>query len=266
MKNILPSIICLFFIIKATAQESRKFFYATIQDEVSTVPNAHIINLNTKQGTFTNNNGEFRILAKANDTIQITFVGYETKKFMVGVNHFGIQENSILLKKVPIELDEVEVKKHNLLGYISSDSKHIKSEKEINAETLKLPFAGSRILTPAERRLYTGMGGRPMKLEGLGFVLSTDYIINSISGRLRKLKKNKAIEDREKRIENIRSNYHILIQHELNILKEDIDRFIHFAESADDFTPFYLHNEVTMIEFLQKKAEVFKKLNPKTYN
>lgn len=266
MKNILPSIICLFFIIKATAQENRKFFYATIQDEVSAVSNAHIINLNTKQGTFTNNNGEFRILAKANDTIQITFVGYETKKFVVGVNHFGIQENNILLKKVPIELDEVEVKKHNLLGYISSDSKHIKSEKEINAETLKLPFAGSRILTPAERRLYTGMGGRPMKLEGLGFVLSTDYIINSISGRLRKLKKNKAIEDREKRIENIRSNYHILIQHELKILKEDIDKFIYFAESTDDFTPFYLHNEVTMIEFLQKKAEVFKKLNPKKYN
>ncbi|WP_047789564.1 carboxypeptidase-like regulatory domain-containing protein [Tenacibaculum mesophilum] len=258
MKNILPSIICLFFIIKATAQESRKFFYATIQDEVSTVPNAHVINLNTKQGTFTNDNGEFRILAKANDTIQITFVGYKTKKFVVGVNHFGIQENNILLKKVPIELDEVEIKKHNLLGYISSDSKHIKSEKVINAETLKLPYAGSRILTPAERRLHTATtspGGIPL-----------DPLLNWISGRLKKLKKFKAIEDKEKRIENIRSNYHILIQHELNILKEDIDRFIYFAESADDFNTLYLNNEVAMITFLQKKSDEFKKLNPKKYN
>ncbi|AZJ31818.1 CarboxypepD_reg-like domain-containing protein [Tenacibaculum mesophilum] len=258
MKNILPSIICLFFIIKATAQESRKFFYATIQDEVSTVPNAHVINLNTKQGTFTNDNGEFRILAKANDTIQITFVGYETKKNVVGVNHFGMQENYIQLKKVPIELDEVAIKKHNLLGHISSDTKHIKSEKEINAETLNLPFAGSRILTPAERRLHTATssyGG-----------IAIDPLLNWISGRLKKLKKLKAIEDKEKRIENIRRNYHILIQHELNILKEDIDRFIYFAESADDFNTLYLNNEVAMITFLQKKSDEFKKLNPKKYN
>ncbi|MCG7502193.1 carboxypeptidase-like regulatory domain-containing protein [Tenacibaculum sp. Mcav3-52] len=258
MKNILPSIICLFFIIKATAQESRKFFYAIIQDEVSAVPNAHVINLNTKQGTFTNNNGEFRILAKANDTIQITFVGYETKKIVVGVNHFGMQENYIQLKKVPIELDEVAIKKHNLLGHISSDTKHIKSEKEINAETLNLPFAGSRILTPAERRLHTATssyGG-----------IAIDPLLNWISGRLKKLKKLKAIEDKEKRIENIRRNYHILIQHELNILKEDIDRFIYFAESADDFNTLYLNNEVAMITFLQKKSDEFKKLNPKKYN
>lgn len=259
MKNILPSIICLFFIIKATAQESRKFFYAIIQDEVSTVPNAHVINLNTKQGTFTNDNGEFRIFAKANDTIQITFVGYETKKIVVDVNHFGMQENYIQLKKVPIELDEVAIKKHNLLGHISSDSKHIKSEKVINAETLNLPFAGSRILTPAERRLHTAT-------TSYGGIIPVDLLLNWMSGRLKKLKKLKAIEDKEKRIENIRSNYYILIQHELNILKEDIDRFIYFAESADDFNTLYLNNEVAMITFLQKKSDEFKKLNPKKYN
>ncbi|CAM1365031.1 conserved hypothetical protein [Tenacibaculum litoreum] len=258
MKNILPSIICLFFIIKATAQESRKFFYATIQDEVSVVSNAHVINLNTKQGTFTNNNGEFRVLAKANDTLQISFVGYETKNFVVDVNHFGMQENYIQLKKVPIELDEVAIKKHNLLGHISSDTKHIKSEKEINAETLNLPFAGSRILTPAERRLHTATssyGG-----------IAIDPLLNWISGRIKKLKKFKAIEDREKRIENIRSNYHILIEHELKVLKEDIDRFIYFAESANDFNTLYLNNDVAMITFLQKKSKEFKNLNPEKYN
>ncbi|RLK02210.1 carboxypeptidase-like regulatory domain-containing protein [Tenacibaculum discolor] len=259
MKNILPSIICLFFIIKTTAQESRKFFYATIQDEVSVVSNAHVINLNTKQGTFTNNNGEFRILAKVSDTLQISFVGYETKNVVVNINNFGIQENYIQLKKVPIELDEVAIKKHNLLGYISSDTKHIKSEKEINAETLNLPFAGSRILTSAERRLHTATSS-------YGGIIPVDLLLNWMSGRLKKLKKFKAIEDREKRIENIRNNYHIVIEHEIKILKEDIDRFIYFAESADDFNTLYLNNEVAMITFLQQKSEEFKKLNPKKYN
>ncbi|CAM1347599.1 carboxypeptidase-like regulatory domain-containing protein [Tenacibaculum crassostreae] len=265
MKKTLFITITLIFSLKISGQNKRTFFYASIYDEIGVVSNAHIINLNTKQGTFSNDNGEFRILATKSDSLQISFVGYETKIFTLNTNHFGIQENKIELKKVPLELDEVEIKKHNLLGYISSDSKHIKSEKEINAETLNLPFAGSRILTPAERRLYTGMGGMPLKFSGLGFIVSTDYIINSISGRLKKLKKDKAIEDLERRIQYIHNNYHIYIQHELKILEKDISRFIYFTESANDFNPLLLKNEVAMISFLREKATEFKKLNSETY-
>lgn len=257
MKKTLFIIIALIFSTKISSQNKRTFFYASIYDEIGVVSNAHIINLNTKQGTFSNDNGEFRILATKNDSLQISFVGYETKIFTLNTNHFGIQENKIELKKVPLELDEVEIKKHNLLGYISSDSKHIKSEKEINAETLNLPYAGSRILTPAERRLHTAMtssAGIPI-----------DPLLNWISGRLKKLKKDKAIEDLERRIQHIHNNYHIYIQHELKILEKDILRFIYFAESAADFKPLLLKNEVAMFSFLREKAVEFKKLNSETY-
>nr|WP_299033930.1 carboxypeptidase-like regulatory domain-containing protein [uncultured Tenacibaculum sp.] len=264
MKKLLI-ILCFVSSIKILSQERRTFLYASIYDEIGTVSNTHIINLNTKQGTFTNNNGEFRILAKPNDSLQISFVGYETKIFKVDSKHFGIQQNKIELKKVAIELDEVEIKKHNLLGYISSDTKHIKTEKEINAESLNLPYADSRILTPAERRLYTGMGGRPLKLEGFGFILSTDYIINSISGRLKKLKKEKAIEDSEKRTQHIRNNYRVYILHELKIIPEDLTRFIYFIENANDFSPSLLADKITMISFLKLKSDEFKKLNPQNY-
>ncbi|WP_028892090.1 carboxypeptidase-like regulatory domain-containing protein [Tenacibaculum sp. 47A_GOM-205m] len=264
MKKLLI-ILCFTSSIKVLSQERRTFLYASIYDEIGTVSNTHIINLNTKQGTFTNDNGEFRILAKANDSLQISFIGYESKIFKVESKHFSIQENKIELKKVTIELDEVTIKEHNLLGYISSDTKHIKTEKEINAETLKLPNAGSRILTPAERRLYTGMGGRPLKLEGFGFIFSTDYIINSISGRLKKLKKEKAIEDTEKRIQHIRNNYRVYILHELKIIHEDLTRFIYFIENSNNFYPSLLADEITMISFLKLKSEEFKKLNPQNY-
>ncbi|WP_299010557.1 carboxypeptidase-like regulatory domain-containing protein [uncultured Tenacibaculum sp.] len=261
----LPITLLLLLTLQITAQEKRKFIYASVHDEVASVPKAHIINLNTKQGTFTNDNGEFRILAKPNDSLQISFVGYETKIFKVESKHLGIQQNKIELKKVAIELDEVEIKEHNLLGYISSDTKHIKTEKEINAESLNLPYAGSRILTPAERRLYTGMGGRPLKLEGFGFILSTDYIINSISGRLKKLKKEKAIEDSEKRTQHIGNNYRVYILHELKIIPEDLTRFVYFIENTNDFSPSLLADKITMISFLKLKSDEFKKLNPQNY-
>ncbi|WP_428743032.1 carboxypeptidase-like regulatory domain-containing protein [Tenacibaculum sp.] len=257
MKKLLLLSICLIFSLKIVSQERRSFFYASIYDEVGAVSNAHIINLNTKQGTFSNDAGEFRILAKPNDTLRLSFVGYETKKIVVKINHFGLHENTIQLTKVPIELNEVEIKEHNLLGYISTDTKHIKSEKEINAKTLKLPFAGSRILTPAERRLHTAMSSSAG--------IPIDPLLNWISGRIKKLKKLKAIEDKEKRIQLIHNNYHIFIKHELRILQQDISRFIYFSEEADDFKHSLLNNEVAMISFLKEKSEVFKKLNPKNY-
>ncbi|MDE0536746.1 carboxypeptidase-like regulatory domain-containing protein [Tenacibaculum sp. L6] len=256
MKKLLI-ILCFVSSIKVLSQERRAFLYASIYDEISAVSNTHIINLNTKQGTFTNDNGEFRILAKPNDSLQISFVGYETKIFKVDSNHFGIQQNKIELKKVAIELDEVEIKEHNLLGYISSDTKHIKTEKEINAESLNLPYAGSRILTPAERRWHTATtsySGIPV-----------DPLLNWISGRLKKLKKEKAIEDTEKRIQHIRNNYRVYILHELKIIPEDLTRFIYFIENTNNFSPSLLADEIMMISFLKLKSDEFKKLNPQNY-
>ena len=174
----------LFFIflisfIKTQAQKQQFFLYGSVKDKIGAVFNAHIINLNTNQGTFTNESGKFKILATQNDSLQISFVGYETAIFIVKLNHFGIKKNNFELVKTAYELDEINLKKNNLFGFISLDSKKIKSEEKINAETLKLPYAGSRILTPAERKLYTALGG--------GNLLSIDHIINRISGRIKKL-------------------------------------------------------------------------------
>nr|WP_299033928.1 carboxypeptidase-like regulatory domain-containing protein [uncultured Tenacibaculum sp.] len=131
----LPITLLLLLTLQITAQEKRKFLYASVHDEVASVPNAHIINLNTKQGTFTNDNGEFRILAKPNDSLQVSFVGYETKIIKVETIHFGIEEHKIELKKIAIELDEVEVKKHNLIGSIVIDAKQ--TPKDIGLDKAK---------------------------------------------------------------------------------------------------------------------------------
>ena len=91
----LPITLLLLITLGATAQNKRKFLYGFLSDELGVIANAHIINLNTQQGTFSNDLGEFRILAKPNDTLQISFVGYETKKVKVTSLHFGMEENEI---------------------------------------------------------------------------------------------------------------------------------------------------------------------------
>ncbi|MEQ3499293.1 carboxypeptidase-like regulatory domain-containing protein [Tenacibaculum sp. SSH1-16] len=131
----LPITLLLLITLGATAQQKRKFVYGTLNDELGAIPNAHIINLNTQQGTFSTDFGKFRILAKPNDTLQISFVGYETQKIKLTHIHFGIQENKITLVKIPFELDEVEVKKHNLIGSLAIDTKQ--TPKDIGMEKAK---------------------------------------------------------------------------------------------------------------------------------
>ena len=119
-------LLILFFLIslfKVQSQEQRKFLYANVKDKIGNVYNAHIINKNTNQGTYTNENGDFRILAKQNDSLQISFVGYKTKILIVNLSHFGLQHNYISLEKEIYELDEIILNEHNLFGTLIRDMK-----------------------------------------------------------------------------------------------------------------------------------------------
>lgn len=261
----------LFFFISIlsilnTVSQNRKFLYGTIKDKIGPIINAHIINKNTNQGTFTNESGEFRILAKVNDSLKISFVGYKTIVFSVKVPHFGIQKTVFELLKTTYELDEVDLNKNHLLGFLSSDSKNIKSKKKINAKTLKLPYAGSKTMTPAERKLHTATGGSTPFSIGLANAVSVDYILNSISGRIKKLRKLKVIESLEVKIEKIKNTYSIHIIKEYQIKKIDIYKFIYFCSADEKFNQIFNLGDIHMIRFLKKKAEVFKKLNPNDYN
>ncbi len=172
--------------------EDRTIFQGLIYDDLGVLSNAHIVNLQTKKATSSLNQGEFEIFAKVGDSLKITSVGYKTKILKLKTQHFGIQTTKIHLKKDIIELDEVVVGNNNLLGILESDVKGIKEQPQIDAKLLRLPNAGVRKLTSAERKLYTATTS--------GGGISVDYIINTLSGRLKKLKKLKEFEDAEKEI------------------------------------------------------------------
>ncbi len=140
-KQLLVTFILSFIISKSLAQEKRKFLYAKITDNIAEISNAHIINTNTNQGTYTNEGGEFRILAKPNDSLKISFVGYKTKVIVVKPNHFWMQINSFILERNIIELDEVALKKHNLFGILSRDMKQTPEDVAIVKSKGALDFS-----------------------------------------------------------------------------------------------------------------------------
>lgn len=235
------------------SQERKMFFGKTI-DDLGNLASVHIINKNTNTATSSNINGEFRIFAQPNDTIKFTFVGYKTHTLLLKNSDFGINEKQIHLKKEIIELDEIELKKHNLTGSLSSDVKNVNTKKEINAKSLMLPNANAKKLTQAERRLYTAMGGG---------VLGIDYIINLLSGRIKKLKKLKKIEENERQITYLKNSFTNYIIKDLKIKTNEVYRFIYFCQEDKDYKNINHKSEFTIIDFLKKKSIEFKKLNRK---
>ncbi|CAL2103199.1 Carboxypeptidase-like protein [Tenacibaculum sp. 190130A14a] len=122
----------LIFILIATsisAQNKRPIFYGQVIDSVGPLANVHVINIHTNQGTFTNDNGEFRIFAQEKDSLQFSFVGYQTKKTILEHTNFGLSENKFFLEKQTEVLDEVVVKKHNLTGSLAIDIKKVPKDR-----------------------------------------------------------------------------------------------------------------------------------------
>ncbi|WP_233901011.1 carboxypeptidase-like regulatory domain-containing protein [Tenacibaculum piscium] len=248
----------VFFKIQAQENNTyRKFLYADVRNKTTLLENVNIINLNTKQGTFTTINGEFKILAKPTDSLKISCIGYKTIIFEVKNIHFGMQKNIFILNKKKYKLDEVYLKKHSLTGSLTSDIKNIKNTQIINAKTLNLPYAGSKILTSTERKLYTAMGAKN--------ILSLDYLLNSASGRIKKLQKLQTIENLEKKVKKIKNTYTLSIIKEYNIKETHVYKFIYFCTTDEKFNQIYNSTAITMIRFLKNKAELFKKQYPADY-
>lgn len=111
------------------SQTGKTYFTGKVIDSTEVIKNAHIINLKTTKGTFSNDFGIFKILAQQNDSLQITCIGYKPKTIHVGSN-FREKENFIFLEKEVYNLDEIIIKNHNLTRSLSLDLKKIPIDKK----------------------------------------------------------------------------------------------------------------------------------------
>ncbi|RLK02211.1 carboxypeptidase-like regulatory domain-containing protein [Tenacibaculum discolor] len=263
----LPIILLLLITLGATAQKKRKFLYGVLNDEIGAIPNAHIINLNTKQGTFSTDLGKFRILAKPNDTLQVSFVGYETKKVKVTSLHFGMEENEIKLIKVPFELDEVEVKKHNLIGSIAIDAKQ--TPKDIGMEKAKRALDFSMIdfqdpiIMPIDEIDKMGVPNMrkvtdpTAKFAGVGGAISLGK--NNYSEQLKRTRKKIKFKESFPKMLLSEFGEHFFYK-ELNIPK---DKYLHFLEFCNPLGIEKLYKEkklLKVIAILQQESKSYLKV------
>ncbi len=245
-------ILIIFFFAALTLQsQERKALFGIIKDSLQVLNNAHIVNLNSNLGTVTIKDGSFKIYAKIGDTLRISTIQHQEKKYPIIKSSFSFKGLVITLKTKVYELDEIELKRNNLFGRLDVDLNYVpkKQTPDINAITLGLPNAGLKKMRKIDREIYTATTSSSG--------ISLDLILNILSGRLKKLKKRKKIIEEDEDIIMMFKKFKHSFAQNFNIKDEDAFKFLYFCEADSLFNKTLLNDELNLIVFLQKKSKKF---------
>jgi hypothetical protein len=255
--RLISTIIILFLIQNITAQIDNRVYIAgevivPLDGEISQI---EIINQNSKEGTVTNEYGQFGISVREGDRLRFEAIQYQD--FIV-----IIDENIIKRKKMTIRindqintLDEVIVRPYDLEGNIEVDAKKVKTEFYLAPESEKVlneyegvqPYVRSQTITEnyttEQRFIKNGLNIANIFRE----ILSSKEIVEE----------HKLPRDVDVMVRKIYKDS--FFKEQLDIKKENINQFIFFVEDHG-LTKQMLDkgNELDLISFLIEKSKEFK--------
>ncbi|WP_457616118.1 hypothetical protein [Lutibacter sp.] len=253
MKKQLTSLF-LFFTIVAFAQERN---YTSIIGKIYSgnkiVTDAHIINLNNKLGSVSNDYGEFEINVKENDTLLISSIQYEKRKIRITKIH--IKKRKLVIHLIPLVtvLDEVFLERlsGNLLSDLSKAPKDtIRHNFTFKASDLskKLPVDQSGILSPPDAEAFTN----PIYISGGGGTTIPDFYMIA----KRKLKKvlTKKKQFPEKIVGDLGVSF---FTQQLKIPKEKINNFLQYCEYKNIIEKYYKNDLLAVIQILIDESKAY---------
>lgn len=205
-----------------------KLIHGKIIVESGSNSGVSIINLVNEKSTTSDNNGDFYILAKAEDLLVFSSVNLEYYRRII--EDVDLKAEVVTIKMTPkiTELKEVVVNK----------------QPEINAISLGISPKGIKKYTPAERKLASASS---MRLNPMGL----DPLINAISGRTKMLKKELEVEKKERLLAIINALYKEDYFHSVMKIPTDyIKGFQYYCIEDKKFAAILISKNKAKIEFL----------------
>jgi len=250
-KIIKISIGCLFLLSSGLyAQKSIQLEGQILNDTIDKAQ-LTVVNISLKKGTITDSNGFFTIEARVNDTINISAVQYESRQLVVNQTMFNRKKISLYLIPKVNELEAVEISNIDLTGDLTKDIRSTKFKKEVYAKELGIPENTAPKRTVEERRYYTAV------TSGAGIPL--DGLINSITGRLKMLKKHIEVSRFEKLVQESRHRISDTIyMKNLNIPESYIEDFVYYVfedKKAKELVD--ANNALGLLEFMMLKSQPY---------
>ena len=129
MKKLLTLALVL-ITVTTFSQQRRVLLTGKLTDSLSTVKNANIINIKTDQGTFSSDDGGFRIFARNGDSLRISSIQHLTKYIIINKKILRTKSLNLKLTYGTVVLDTFQLKRNTLLGSLAIDTKSTPTNKK----------------------------------------------------------------------------------------------------------------------------------------
>ena len=225
-----------FFVCVAFIQnmKSQTILKGKIVAETANLENINIINLSNKVSSVSDALGYFDIVAKPQDTLVFSSVNIMGIRVVLKNNDFSNKLFFVRLKTKINHLEDVTI------------------NNQINAVSLGIVPKGVKKYTTAERRLKNAGDFKPIHLLGLlGGSVAIEPIINAITGKTDRLKKELIVERKEKLLLKLNDFYtEEYYTNSLKIPKENVKGFQILALDNEKIIQSIMNNNKTMTSFL----------------
>ena len=234
------------------SQDQTDTVKGNVQSETSKsiLQNVYVLNLTKVKGTITNNNGEFEIQAKLNDTLYFSYIGYKSLKIVVTNDLIKFDDNTIELTELAFALEEIIIKPYQLTGYLEIDVKNAPVNTSTRYKIIGLPNLGYE----AGRRSRSGIS------KVIGAIFNpADFLNNLFKKRSSKMDKLRLMrEDEEiKNLLSIKFDREVLVQL-LGVDRADIDEILRNCNFSDTFIQ--QANDLQILEAISECYDEYKLL------
>ncbi|MGB1283889.1 MAG: hypothetical protein ACPG44_05420 [Polaribacter sp.] len=249
-KKIPLLLLYLFFAHNTFSQEQRAIFSGKLIDSFGAVKDANIINLKTNQGTSSSDTGDFSIFVKKGDSLRISSIQHITK--IIAINEINSAKTVIIsLVSSIYQLDEFELKTHNLRGILGIDTKSIPVNKRDSLLKKTMDFSDVN-MNIVEKNDYIDERVRPHQVRtdpntafvGVGASVNMPF---KYSERLWALRKKLAIKKAfpYKILSELGEKFFF------EKLKIPIENYFHFLEYCNPLGIENLHQQGKLLELIK---------------
>jgi hypothetical protein len=206
----------------------------------------NIVNINQVVGTSTNDDGEFEIRAKANDTLHLSYLGYKSIKVRVTNDWIKFGNTKIEMTELALALEEVTVRKLQLTGYLEVDMKQVPIQSNERYRISGLPGQGYEARRPSKASKVLGAIFNP-----------ADFLYNMFGKRPKEMTKlRKMKEDDEIRNQLAKRYDREMLMVLLQVTKYDLDEIVNQCNYSRDFIN--TANDLQILDAINQCYEEYK--------
>jgi hypothetical protein len=150
------------------SQEQRKLIKGEVTLNRLPIYDVHIINLNTKTGTVSNNSGAFNMSVKLGDRLLISHLNLKELNIVVTEEHLKSLSLRVALNEQVTILEAFTLERPRGIFDVDKDIL-IYAGPTVSAQTLKLPYSNTKV--NADNTVFKIQSGAVLSLANLGSML-----------------------------------------------------------------------------------------------